>query len=81
MAFILSAWSWAAWCFQSFGQAFGSLANSGSRHSGVPSAVVGSMVQAVKSIPMPMTSSGFTREARMVARTLLRSAWSQSWGC
>ena len=52
-----SAWVWAAWCFQSLTYACGRSANSGSSHSGVPSARTGSTVQAVKSVPIPMTSS------------------------
>ena len=55
-----SASGWAAWCFQSLIQAWGLSRYSGSRQSGVPSAMVGSMVQAVKSMPMPMTSAGST---------------------
>ena len=33
-------------------------------HNGVPSAVVGSMVQAVKSIPMPITVAGLDARLR-----------------
>ncbi len=53
-----SASGCAAWCFQSLTQACGSRRSSGTWHSGVPSAVVGSIVHEVKSTPMPMTSAG-----------------------
>src|SRR6266545_1750625 len=59
-ALIRSACRCAAWCFQSFGYACGSPSRPGRRHSGVPSASVGRIVQAVKSVPMPMTSAGST---------------------
>ena len=46
-----SASGWAAWCFQSFTHACGRKRRSGSWQSGVPSAVVGSIVHEVKSMP------------------------------
>ena len=51
-----SASGWAAWCFQSLTHACGSPRSSSIRHSGVPSAVVGSIVHEVKSMPIPITS-------------------------
>jgi hypothetical protein len=47
--------------------------NSGSSHSGVPSASAGNTVQAVKSVAMPMTSSGDTPLASRAAGTAVRS--------
>src|SRR5690606_28647620 len=73
-----SACGWAAWCFHSLGQACG---RSGVRsQSGVPSAVAGSTVQAVKSVPMPITSSAGTPAAATAAGTAWRSTSIQSCG-
>ena len=62
-----SASGWAAWCFHSFTQAWGLRRNCGSAASGVPSALAGSMVQAVKSTPTPMTLAASTPAAAMAA--------------
>jgi hypothetical protein len=70
VSLILSASGWAAWCFQSLTHACGFARSSGSRHSGVPSAVVGSMVQAVKSTPRPITSAASTPDSRRTAGTV-----------
>ncbi len=64
-----SASGWAAWCFHSLTQACGLRRNSGRAASGVPSALVGSIVQAVKSMPTPMTSAASTPAAAMAAGT------------
>ena len=64
-----SASGCAAWCFQSFTQAWGSRRSSGSAQRGVPSALVGSIVQAVKSMPTPTTSAGSTPAAASAAGT------------
>ena len=53
-----SACGCAAWCFQSLTQACGLPRNSGSAISGVPSALTGSIVQAVKSMATPATARG-----------------------
>ena len=42
-------------------------------HSGVPSAVVGSTVQAVKSVAMPITAAGSMPASRMASGTAVRS--------
>ena len=43
--------------------------NSGTSHSGVPSARVATIVQAVKSVPIPMTSAASTPDARTASGT------------
>ena len=53
-----SACGWAAWCRHSFTYAWGRSLNSPSSHNGVPSASVGTIVHAVKSVPMPTTWPG-----------------------
>ncbi len=68
-----SAWPCAAWCFQSLTYACGRSANCGSSLSGVPSASVGTIVQAVKSVAMPMTWAGSMPEARTASGTAMRS--------
>ncbi len=68
-----SASGWAAWCFHSFTHACGLPRSSSSTHSGVPSASVGSIVQAVKSIPIPITSAGSTPVSASSAGT---ASWS-----
>ena len=55
-----SACGCAAWCFHSLTQACGLPRNSGSAISGVPSALTGSIVQAVKSMATPATARGST---------------------
>lgn len=75
-----SAWSWAAWCFQSFGHAWGRSAQAGCSASGTPSAVVGSTVQEVKSVPMAMTRAGSTPAAASASGTAVLSASRQSRG-
>ena len=69
-ALIRSASGCAAWCFQSFTHACGSARRSSSRQSGVPSASVGSIVQAVKSMPTPITSAGSTPVSASSAGTV-----------
>jgi hypothetical protein len=72
-ALMRSACPWAAWCFHSFVYACGRPANSGRRHSGVPSASAGSTVQAVKSVEMPITRAGSTPASAIAAGTAVRS--------
>ena len=55
-----------------FDEGMRSVLNSGSSHNGVPSAVVGTMVQAVKSVPIPTTWSGRVPAAASAAGTALR---------
>ena len=62
-ALIRSACRWAAWCFQSLAYACGRPANAPSSLSGVPSASVGRIVQAVKSVAMPIDPGGSTAAA------------------
>jgi hypothetical protein len=73
--------AFAPWCFHSFGQASGTCFHSFSTQSGVPSARQGSIVQLVKSTPIPMTSSGDVREAASDFLHALASEWIQSSGC
>ena len=74
VSLIRSASGWAAWCFHSFTHACGFARSSGSIASGVPSAVAGSIVQAVKSMPRPMTSAGSTPLSRRTAGTVFWKA-------
>ncbi len=69
MALIRSACGCAAWCFHSFTHACGLAANSGSAISGVPSALTGSIVHAVKSMAMPATARGSTPLLRTASGT------------
>ena len=71
VSLIRSASGWAAWCFHSLTQACGFARSSGRTASGVPSAVTGSIVQAVKSMPRPMTSAGSTPLSRRTAGTVV----------
>ncbi len=75
---IRSAWACAAWCFHSLGQACGRSGNRSFR--GVPSARAGRMVQAVKSVAMPITSSGDTPADSTAFGTAMRSTSRQSSG-
>jgi hypothetical protein len=68
-----SACGWAAWCFHSLTQACGLARNSGSAISGVPSAVTGSIVQAVKSMATPATARGSTPLVRTASGTAVFS--------
>jgi hypothetical protein len=51
----------------------GSSVHSARSHSGVSSAVVGTIVQAVKSMPIPKTCAGSAAAARSAAGTAVRS--------
>jgi hypothetical protein len=77
---IRSACACAAWCFHSFGHACLRARYSGSSHSGVPSRRTGSGVEAVKSVPMPMTVAASTPAASIAAGTAERSTSRQSSG-
>lgn len=55
-------------------------ARSSSRHSGLPSSSTGSGVEAVKSVPMPITSFGRTPASAIARGAAVRSASSQSSG-
>ena len=68
-----SASGCAAWCFQSLTHACGSRRYASRKHSGVPSLVVGSIVHAVKSMPIPMTWAGSTPEPATSRRTAPRN--------
>ena len=68
-----SACGWAAWCFHSLGYACGRPSRPGIMHSGVPSAVAGRTVQAVKSVAMPITAAGSMPASRTAAGTATRS--------
>src|ERR671913_274300 len=63
----------AAWCFQSFTQACGSSRHSGKEHNGVPSEVVGNIVQEVKSMPIPTTEEESTPLSSTALGTAVRS--------
>ncbi len=69
-----SASGCAAWCFQSLTQACGSRRQRSTWHSGVPSARVGRIVHAVKSIPRPMTSAGSMPASARADGTACRTA-------
>src|SRR4051794_26774079 len=75
-----SAWRPAAWCFHSFGHACGRSASSSSQHSGVPSRSTGSGVEAVKSVPIPITSDGEMPAAFTASGTAVRRTPTQSPG-
>ena len=64
-----SASGWAAWCFHNFTNACGRSLYSARCDNGVPSASVGTIVQAVKSVPMPITSPASTPESASAPRT------------
>src|SRR3954447_12188462 len=81
------AWRPAAWWLPRFCHACGRWARPSTQHSGVPSLSTGSGVEAVKSVPMPMTSAGsipasFTACGTAVRRTPTQSAGScrAHWG-